>query len=75
MLFITHGTVHGSFPSHSSQHFQRAFGSHIPVALYLVVACAITLVAALALKETKGISLHDVDDEDRRRVLAEKGTV
>ncbi|HET8867561.1 MAG TPA: MFS transporter [Agrococcus sp.] len=52
-----------------------AFGSHIPVALYLLVACAITLVAAFALKETKGISLHDVDDEDRRRVLEEKGTL
>ena len=52
-----------------------AFGSHIPVALYLLVACAITLVAAFALKETKGISLHDVDDEDRRRLLEEKGTL
>lgn len=49
------------------------FGSHIPVAIYLVIACAITLVAALALKETKGISLHDVDDIDRERLLAEKG--
>jgi MFS family permease len=51
------------------------FGSHNPVAIYLVIACGITLIAVLALKETKGISLHDVDDEDRRRVLAEKGTV
>ena len=52
-----------------------AFGSHIPVAIYLVIACGITLIAVLALKETKGISLHDVDDEDRRRVLEEKGTL
>lgn len=51
------------------------FGSHIPVAIYLVIACAITLVAVLALKETKGISLHDVDDIDRERLLAEKGTL
>jgi MFS family permease len=51
------------------------FGNHIPVAIYLVIACAITLVAVLALKETKGISLHDVDDIDRERLLAEKGTV
>ena len=49
------------------------FGSYIPVAIYLVIACAITLVAVLALKETKGISLHDVDDLDRERLLAEKG--
>lgn len=51
------------------------FESHIPVAIYLVIACAITLVAVLALKETKGISLHDVDDIDRERLLAEKGTL
>ncbi|WP_347757260.1 MFS transporter [Agrococcus sp. ProA11] len=51
------------------------FGSHIPVAIYLVVACGITLIAVLALKETKGISLHDVDDEDRRRLREEQGTV
>ncbi|WP_035253516.1 MFS transporter [Agrococcus lahaulensis] len=49
------------------------FGSYIPVAIYLVIACAITLVAVIALKETKGISLHDVDDIDRERLLAEKG--
>ncbi|MCH1883016.1 MFS transporter [Agrococcus sp. ARC_14] len=53
----------------------REYESHIPVALYLLAACVITLIAALALKETKGISLHDVDDEDRRRLLEEKGTI
>ncbi len=51
------------------------FDSYIPVAIYIVIACLITLVAVLALKETKGISLHDVDDIDRQRLLAEKGTV
>lgn len=51
------------------------FGSYIPVAIYLVIACAVTLVAVIALKETKGISLHDVDDIDRERLLAEKGTL
>ncbi|MFA4841848.1 MAG: MFS transporter [Agrococcus sp.] len=51
------------------------FGSYIPVAIYIVIACLITLVAVLALKETKGISLHDVDDVDRERLLAEKGTL
>ncbi|QUW19140.1 MFS transporter [Agrococcus sp. Marseille-Q4369] len=50
------------------------FGSYIPVAIYLVIACAVTLVAVIALKETKGISLHDVDDIDRERLLAEKGS-
>lgn len=51
------------------------FDSYIPVALYIVAACVITLIAVLALKETKGISLHDVDDVDRERLLAEKGTL
>jgi MFS family permease len=51
------------------------FGSHIPVAIYLLITCAVTLIAVLALKETKGISLHDVDDVDRQRLIAEKGTV
>lgn len=51
------------------------FGSSVPVAIYLVICCAITLIAVLALKETKGISLHDVDDADRERLLQEKGTV
>jgi MFS family permease len=51
------------------------FESHIPVAIYLLITCAVTLVAVLALKETKGISLHDVDDIDRERLLAEKGTL
>ncbi|WP_404310965.1 MHS family MFS transporter [Agrococcus terreus] len=50
------------------------FESSIPVALYLVACCVITLIAVLALKESKGISLHDVDDADRERLLAEKGT-
>ncbi|WP_206446844.1 MFS transporter [Agrococcus sp. KRD186] len=53
----------------------RQYESHIPVAIYLLIACVITLIAVFALKETKGISLHDVDDEDRRRVLEERGTV
>lgn len=53
----------------------QQFGNHVPVAIYLAIACAITLVAVFALRETKGISLHDVDDEDRQRLLAEKGTL
>ena len=39
----------------------------LPVAIYLVIACAITLVAVLTLKETRGISLREVDAEDARR--------
>ena len=42
----------------------KAYGSWIPVALYLVFACLVTLVAVFALKETKGISLRDIDAAD-----------
>jgi MFS family permease len=48
-------------------------GSWWPTAVYMLVAAAITLVAALALRETKGASLHALDAEDqaRERALAE----
>ncbi|MDT7728305.1 MAG: hypothetical protein QOI21_4881 [Actinomycetota bacterium] len=37
----------------------KAFGSTIPVALYVVGTCVITVVAVLASRETKGVSLID----------------
>lgn len=40
------------------------YKSSVPVAIYLLIACAITAVAVLFLKETRGISLHDVDAAD-----------
>ncbi|MET3162084.1 UNVERIFIED_ORG: MFS family permease [Arthrobacter sp. UYEF10] len=42
-------------------------GSWLPTAIYLVVACAITTVAVLSLKETKGIPLEEVDKADAAR--------
>jgi MFS family permease len=42
-------------------------GSWVPTAIYLVGACAITTVAVLSLKETKGIALEDVDKADAAR--------
>jgi hypothetical protein len=43
------------------------FGSWVPVAIYVAVACAITAVAVITLKETRGASLHDIDDADARK--------
>src|SRR6476660_4223808 len=40
------------------------YKSSVPVAVYLLIACAITAVAVFFLKETRGISLHDVDAAD-----------
>jgi MFS family permease len=40
------------------------FKSSTPVALYLLGACIVTAFAVFMLKETRGISLHDVDAAD-----------
>ena len=45
-------------------------GSSVPVALYLLASCAVTVVAVLVLKETKGISLQDVDAADAEGTAA-----
>ncbi|GAB2480889.1 MFS transporter [Promicromonospora xylanilytica] len=45
-------------------------GSWWPTAVYMLVAATITLVAALALRETRGASLHDLDAEDQARERA-----
>jgi hypothetical protein len=39
----------------------RAYGSAVPIALYLAAASAVTLVAVLVSKETKGIDLASLD--------------
>jgi metabolite-proton symporter len=41
------------------------YGSSVPIAIYLAVACAITLVAVFFTRETNGIDLRDVDQADR----------
>jgi metabolite-proton symporter len=50
------------------------FDSSVPIALYLAAAAVITLIAALATRETKGIDLADVDQADRDD-LAKAGLV
>lgn len=47
------------------------YGSSVPIAIYLAVACAITLVAVLFTRETKGIDLHDLDRADREDLARE----
>lgn len=50
----------------------RQFGTWVPISIYISVACLITLVAVVTLRETKGISLQAIDAEDRRRLDAER---
>ena len=50
------------------------YNSSVPIAAYLAGAAAITTVAALFTRETKGIDLADVDAEDRAQLEAAKAT-
>ncbi len=45
-----------------------AFGSSVPVAIYLAAACLLTALVVLSLKETRGLSLHDIDAVDAAAV-------
>ncbi|MCU1425995.1 MAG: transporter [Microbacteriaceae bacterium] len=45
----------------------QRYGSWLPVAIYLIVACAITAITVMTLKETKGASLRDVDAVDAEK--------
>lgn len=67
--------VAGSFAPAIATGLLASFGSYIPVSLYLTLAALITLVAVVALKETKGISLQEVDRRDRERLDAEARAV
>lgn len=48
----------------------RDFGSWLPIAIYIVIACVVTAIAVLSLRETTGISLQAIDDEDAARTTA-----
>ena len=50
-------------------------GSWVPIAIYLAIAAVITLVAVISLRETRGISLYEIDRVDRERLIAETGAV
>ncbi|NGP09671.1 MHS family MFS transporter [Rhodococcus sp. 14C212] len=51
------------------------YGSAVPIAIYLAVASVVTIIAVVAARETKGLSLRDVDAADARAVGAEKTAV
>jgi MFS family permease len=45
----------------------QQYKSWVPVAIYLLIACAITFITVITLTETKGTSLRDVDAVDARK--------
>jgi MFS family permease len=57
--------VAGSLAPILATSWLKSTGSWVPTAVYLLVAGVITAVAVLALRETRGVSLHDVDARDR----------
>lgn len=59
--------VAGSLAPILATQWLKDTGSAWPTALYLFIAGVITFVSALALKNTAGISLRDVDDADAER--------
>ncbi|GAA0990449.1 MFS family permease [Subtercola frigoramans] len=45
----------------------QQYHSWVPVAIYIVIACIITGITVLTLRETKGASLREIDAEDARK--------
>jgi MFS family permease len=56
--------VAGSLAPIIASSLLERYNSSTPVAIYLLIACAVTAVSVLVLRETNGISLQDVDAAD-----------
>ncbi|MET0475646.1 MAG: MFS transporter [Mycobacterium sp.] len=48
------------------------YDSSVPIAIYLAVACLVTLVAVVVARETTGIDLKSLDEADADEVAAER---
>jgi MFS family permease len=48
------------------------YDSSVPIAVYLAVACAVTLVAVLFTRETNGIDLKTLDEADAEELAGER---
>jgi MFS family permease len=51
------------------------YDSSVPIAIYLAIACGITLVAVVFARETKGIDLASLDAADEEELAAERRAV
>ena len=54
----------GSFAPIIATALLQQYKSWLPVAMHIVIACVITVFAVFTLRETRGISLRDVDSAD-----------
>ena len=57
--------VAGSVAPIIAAELLKKTGSSVPIAIYLAIACVVTLVAVFSMRETKGIDLKDLDRADR----------
>ena len=48
----------------------RSYDSWTPIAVYIAAGCAVSLIAAAFMRETRGLDLHALDDADEARVQA-----
>ncbi len=48
----------------------RGTGSWTPIAVYIAAGCAVSLIAAAVMRETRGLDLHALDAADEARVHA-----
>ncbi|KAA0017373.1 MFS transporter [Antrihabitans cavernicola] len=63
--------VAGSLAPIIGTRLLQHYHSSVPIAIYLLLGALITLVAVYFTRETKGISLQSIDDEDVRRLATE----
>ncbi|AZG45634.1 MFS transporter [Gordonia insulae] len=56
--------VAGSLAPIIAASLLNRFDSSLPIAIYLAAACCVTLVAVIAARETRGISLESIDAAD-----------
>jgi hypothetical protein len=52
----------------------RAYGTWLPIAVYVLVAGAISFVSALLLRESRGVSLLAIDRADRESLAPAAGS-
>ncbi|MDN5635969.1 MAG: MHS family MFS transporter, partial [Brevibacterium sp.] len=64
--------VAGSFAPIIATALLQQFDSSVPIAFYLLIAAAISMVALLFTRETKGIDLRSLDQADKDRRHAAK---
>ncbi|AUN41854.1 MFS transporter [Tsukamurella tyrosinosolvens] len=64
--------VAGSLAPIIATNLLKNFDSSVPIAVYLALACGVTAIAVLFVRETRGISLASVDEADRQARDAER---